>query len=271
MVPINQTLVDKVIAEIKAEASNYKITDRNLQKFQTSPMDQECLSYVNGNGGFYCKFLALLIQKLEIKNVLELGNREGLSTLCMYNALPQDGTFTSIDIIKDLRYCPDEMFSDSRVNFIYGDVSDLSIFKNNYPFNTELLFTDTIHFDYQLRNEYSIYQNFLADSALLAIDDINVNDKRKLFDELPFPKWDLTEFCHFGGWGLVLFERKQAMDEKEKLGNAYRASADIWRETAQKLQSKVDNSLLVKTKRNMRLFLHSHPRLHTASLFLRGK
>ena len=183
---------------------------------------------------------------------------------------PRTDSLTSIDIVRNLRYCPDEMFTSGRVNFIFGDVCDLSIFDNQYPFNTELLFTDTIHYDYQLRNEFSIYQHFLADSALIAIDDINLNDKRKLFDELPFPKWDLTELCHVSGWGLVLFERTQDSDEQERLLKAFQASAKMWCQSCQALQRRAEKTVVRSIRNQTRTFLHRHPALYNGSLALRG-
>lgn len=219
--------ITKLIAEIENEMPSFSIKKENLEKFGTvDQADDEFLSYVNGVGG-YIKFLALLTKKLQLKNIVELGNREGLSTLAMYDQLPSDGNFISIDIIEDVRYCPTKMFSDSRVQFITGDVCDINVLKKIPP-DIDFLFSDTIHFDFQIRDEFAIYQHLLADTALVAIDDIHTNDKGKFWDELTYEKWDLTELCHSSGWGLFLFKRKESLSREERWLKAVSTAATIW-------------------------------------------
>lgn len=226
---LDKNNVQNTIDIISKKVASYKINPALLGKFSQSSEDQEFLSYANGVGGNYPKFLSLLIQQLQLKNIVELGNREGVSTLCIYDGLLEDGKFVSIDIERDQRYCPDSMFHDKRVQFVFGDVCDLSVFKEKIPTDIDLLFSDTIHYDFQLRDEWAIYQYLLADRALVAIDDININDKRSLFDELPYSKWDLTELCHVSGWGLFLFERHESMTLDERILAAYKASSIIWK------------------------------------------
>lgn len=189
--------------------------------------DDEFLSYVNGVGGHYVKFLALLVKKLRFKNIVELGNREGISTLAIYDQLPQDSRFSTIDILDDVRYCPDAMFDDKRVSFIIGDVCDIEVLNKLQP-DIDLLFSDTIHFDFQIRDEFSIYQHLLADTALVAIDDIHTNDKGIFWDQLTYDKWDLTELCHVSGWGLFLFKRKISTPQQDRWLKAVSAAASIW-------------------------------------------
>jgi predicted O-methyltransferase YrrM len=266
---LSKLAVDNAIESIKHELAGYRIKPENLAKFGESKEDLEYLSYVNGVGGSYVKFLPLLIQKLGLKKIYELGNREGLSTLAIFDGLPADAAFTTIDIDRDQRYCPEAMFKDPRVKFIFGDVSDLSIFQNNIPTDIDFLFTDTIHFDFQLRDEWAIYQHLLADQALVAIDDINVNDKRKLFDELAFEKWDLTELCHVSGWGLFLFERREQTTREERILKAYQASAAVWRRKFGELHAWQQIEEGKKFKQRLKSMLVRNPKLHEASIAVR--
>jgi predicted O-methyltransferase YrrM len=262
---LTKEAVDCAIERVKQKLPQYQIKPKNLAKFGDSEVDKEFLSYINGVGGSYMKFVPLLIQELELHNIVELGNREGLSTLTIYDNLPQNASFITIDIVEDQRYCPDNMFTDHRVKFLLGDACDLAIF-DSLPsgISTEIdfLFTDTIHFDYQLRDEWAIYQHLLADRALVAIDDINLNDKRKLFDELNYEKWDLTDLCHVSGWGLFLFERKEKLTREKRILTAYQASASIWRRKCAERDVVLNRIERMKLQTIARNFVHSHKCIH---------
>jgi predicted O-methyltransferase YrrM len=262
---LNKMAVDSAIEKIKEKIPQHKIKDVNLSKFTNSEIDKEFLSYLNGVGGNYMKFVPLLIEELGLKNIVELGNREGLSTLAIYDNLPIDASFITIDIEKDQRYCPDSMFDDRRVKFIFGDDCDLEIFnslESGVPLNIDFLFSDTIHFDYQLRDEWNIYKYLLADNALVAIDDINLNDKRKLFDELKYDKWDLTEFCHISGWGLFLFQRKEQLSDAERLRKAYQESAKIWFRKYGECKIVLEKIEERKITNKLKKFIRKHSFLH---------
>jgi predicted O-methyltransferase YrrM len=227
--------LDEIINSIKTELDGFTFKPSNLVKFKPgNAEDAEYLTYANGVGGAYVKFLAILTKKLQPKNIVELGNREGLSTFAFYDQLPANSTFTTIDIIEDVRYCPDEMFTDPRVNFITGDVASLDVLKQ-VPDNIDILFTDTIHFYFQLKDEFEIYQHLLADTAIVAIDDIRTNDKGKFWAEVTHPKWDLTEVCHHSGWGLFLYERKVPKTREERWNAILEATSRIWERKYQEL------------------------------------
>jgi len=204
------------------------------------------LAYVNeGVGGWYVKFIALLVQKFEFKNIAELGNREGLSTLAIFDQLAPNTNFTSIDIDKDLRYCPEEMFQDKRVNFLYGDVCSINILEK-IPDGIDFLFSDTIHYAFQVRDEFEIYQHLLADQALVAIDDIYLNDKGNFWEGITFEKWDLSKICHQSGWGLFLFERKQSLSPEERREKMIEEAAKIWERKYLEMLARA-NSLQART------------------------
>lgn len=226
---INKEGVDNLIREFRSTVNKNTIDKKNLTKFNKSNKeDLLYLSFIESESQHYITFLNFIIKRLKPTNIVELGNREGLSTVSIYDAIKKaGGDFYSIDIEKDLRYCPKHMFQDAQMHFLFGDVCSLAVLQK-LPRKIDLLFTDTLHFDFQLRDEWEIYQHLLSDTALVAIDDININDKRKIFDEVPFAKWDLTELCHANGWGLFLFERKVGMSETTQKEELYKAIIRVW-------------------------------------------
>lgn len=267
---ITKENIERVIEEIKAELATFEISSKNLEKFGTvNELDDECLSCVNGAGGSYVKFLALLTKKFQFKNIVELGNQTGMSTLAIYDQLPQASTFTTIDIVEDIRYCPDRMKSDPRVAILIGDVCDVNIF-NKIPKNINLLFTDTIHFNFQIQDEFSIYQHLLADTAIVAVDDIHKNDKGIFWEGLDYEKWDLTELCHLSGWGLFLFKRKTQLTNEELWLKAVTASSQIWLRKYNELHTiqiaREQNTLKETLKRNLK----KHPKIYKKVIALRN-
>ncbi len=254
--------VENAIREINAELSTFKIRPENLVKFGNLPPDREFLGYVNGTGGAYVKFLALLVRKLNLANIVELGNREGLSTLAIYDGLDAQGTLTTIDLVKDQRYCPGRMWNDERVKFVFGDACDLSILGDRIPLDIDLLFSDTVHFYSQIRDEFQVYQHLLADTALIAVDDINLNDKRKFFDETPLLKWDLTELCYVSGWGLILFRRDSKQSPEARLAKAYKASAEIWKRKYDEKERIISELERRKLENRLKEFLGRHKHVY---------
>jgi len=236
---LDKEKIEKALQETAQEVRGVQLSPKALSKFGTSKMDALFRSYIDGEIALYLKGLPMLIKKLGLKNIVELGNREGVSTVCLWDSLANDARLTTIDIEKDQRFCPEEMFRDSRVRFIFGDVCDLEIFSGKIPFDIDFLFTDTIHFNFQIEDEFEIYQYLLADTALVAIDDININDKRLFFDKINFKKWDVTKQFHVSGFGLFLFERKNPLSKEERLKLAYQASAKIWKRKYDEAQAKL--------------------------------
>lgn len=267
---INPDNIDDIVNSVSDKVNEYQVSVKFLTKFSSSKIDQAFLSYLEGTSGigYYMKFLASIIKQLGLTNIVELGNREGMSTIAIYDSLPDNATFSTIDIVKDQRYCPDIMFKDPRVNFIFGDVSDIEIIKQ-IPMDIELLFSDTIHYNFQITDEFEVYQHFLADTALFAIDDIHLNDKGLFWDNIHYKKWDLTKICHTSGWGLFMYERKNKLSIDERKVLAYEAAAKIWKRKNDELEKKLDKTFIYKTKKikdSLKKWIRLHPVIHTPIL-----
>lgn len=229
MANLTRSAVEEAIGALTAELPAFRVPEPLLVKFSNSTADRIYRDYLTSEGSGYLRFLPLLVRRLGLKFIVELGNREGVSTICLFSALAEDGRLVTVDLVKDQRFCPEDMFSDPRVRFVLGDVADLGIYRDDVPTEIDLLFSDTVHVDRQVRDEFAIYGPLLADRALIAVDDINLNDKRKWFDELPYAKWDLTALCHSSGFGLVLFERQALVSREARQAQAYAASAQVWK------------------------------------------
>jgi predicted O-methyltransferase YrrM len=231
MTHLTKSDIDKLIREFIPNKSTIVIDKKYLNKMdEDNPVDKQFLSFIEGlgEGEHYLTFLNYLIKKVRPKTIVELGNREGMSTLCIYDAIKKvGGNFYTVDIERDQRYCPDVMYQDKQVTFLWGDVSSIDILKK-IPHEIDFLFSDTIHYNFQIQDEFAIYQHFLADTALVAIDDIHLNDKGVFFDEIVYDKWDLTNLCHSSGWGLFLFIRKEKVTSEEKYKRAMEAALHIW-------------------------------------------
>ena len=133
----------------------------------------------------------------------------------------------------------------------------------------DILFTDTIHFYFQLKDEFEIYQHLLADTALVAIDDIRTNDKGKFWAEVTHPKWDLTELCHHSGWGLFLYERKVPKTREERWNSILEATSVIWERKYQELFIKDELATNKKPINVLKRKIKQTPPLHKAILTIK--
>lgn len=214
---------------------------RLLRKFDTkNQFDAEQLSYVvdGGKPGYYIHFLGHLVKNSDAKLILELGNRYGSSTLAMYSGLQKNQKLVTVDIERDQRYVPEEVFADERVEFVFGDCIDLQSF-TTIPIDIDILFTDTIHTDEQLRAEWSVYEPLLANEAIFIIDDIHLNDKIKLFNDLKFNKKNLQLF-HGNGFGIIHYirpEEERGKTKEERIIESSIRATSIWHDRYKKLNN----------------------------------
>lgn len=258
---LTKDIIDSLITSFKKEKDLLPITPSLLTRFDRSNEEHKaCLSYLNGTGGYYMKFLKYLIEELSLVEVVELGNQTGMSTVAIYDAIKKNTAahFYTIDIEKDQRFCPEEMFTNPQVSFIFGDVCSRTVIKQ-LPQKIDLLFTDTLHYNYQLVDEFEIYENLLADKALVAIDDIRSNDKGLLFDSLPFSKWDLTELCHESGWGLFLFERKKILTQEQRDEALITSICTVWERKYARLSKVLETHNETLWKRTKEIFKKMKP------------
>jgi len=194
------------------EKDNLRKMDLECSELDLVKKNEEFWGYYRNipeGSGKYLYFMHLLTKHPErFKTIVELGNREGLSTLAVATALSAEQTFTSVDIVRDLRYVPDSIKQSPQVYFQFGNcLSDSCL--ELIPNNIDLILFDTIHTYKQVSQEWICYKPKLSDEAVVLIDDINFGDKRRILDELGDECTVLENtFMHSSGFAVVVFKRK---------------------------------------------------------------
>lgn len=197
------------------------VSDYDLELFSLvkNDDDRHYLGLVNTNGVYdkrvhesrCCSFLFEVVKELMPNTILELGHRKGLSTLAIYNGLSkEEQIFVTVDIKKDLSYVPKKALEDKRfVEVIGDDLSDKVITPVSKRSPIDLLFVDTTHKLGHLRKEWELYEPFLADEALILLDDIRWKRSHWLYpfyEELEYEKFE-DKKLHSSGFGVFKYVR----------------------------------------------------------------
>ena len=156
---------------------------------------------LDGISGYYW-YLHALIAVTRPKKVLELGRCLGTSALFMLGALPEDSTLITVDTLErasDLAHKVD----DPRLHVITGNDLDLGIYDGIDLQGVDFLFVDTDHTNLQASREWDLYKPFLSPDAIIAFDDITMNDMGAFWSELDCAKLETGTVYHYTGFGLV--------------------------------------------------------------------
>ncbi len=111
------------------------------------------------------------------------------------------------------------------------------------PVDIDIFWTDTIHYYEQVRDEFYVYEPLLADEALIAIDDIRLNDQGKFFEEAQYPKHDLTSLCHVSGFGAIHYIRPtsdRGKSHDSRIMEALARANRVWIRRVNQAQWKID-------------------------------
>jgi hypothetical protein len=126
-----------------------------------------------------------------------------LGILSVYNSLKPKQKFVSIDIVNDCRFVPEIIKNDKRVtidnNFDSLDKNKIEKYFTKKQIN--FIFFDTIHTYEQIKQEYDLWEPYMADDCIFMIDDIwDIQEDRtkwKFHEELNCSeKYDITEWAH---------------------------------------------------------------------------
>lgn len=140
---------------------------------------------------------------------VELGNREGISSLMFCSKLKNNQKFVSVDQEKNLKFVPPEVRVAKNVKFLFGnDISPeiLSNFKEN---SIDVLFIDTLHRTEHLNAEMKLYEPFLKNEALILLDDADMKEMRLGWNKIGHEKENHPDL-HGTGFGIIFFSRKPA-------------------------------------------------------------
>ena len=164
----------------------------------------------DGNHGYF-SLLHNLTSNIE-GTIVELGNREGLGILSIYDALSENSELYTLDIVDDVRFINDKIKSDSRVH-ILNDFNSLDANRIEKTFEKKsisMIFLDTIHTYEQVSLEFKLWEPYMKDDCVMLIDDIRDympgRTKWRFHTELDYTyKYDVTEWAHNDtGYGVYL-------------------------------------------------------------------
>ena len=207
---MNNTKLEKIISE--TQSSPY-IKWNNSALADLCRVDREFSVYLfnkDGNHGYF-SLLHNLTSNVEGK-IVELGNREGLGILSIYDALSANSELYTLDIVDDVRFINDKIKSDSRVH-ILNDFNSLDADRIENTFEKKsisMIFLDTIHTYEQVTQEFKLWEPYMKDDCIMLIDDIRDympgRTKWRFHTELDYTyKYDVTEWAHNDtGFGVYL-------------------------------------------------------------------
>ena len=207
---MNHTTLEKIISE--TQSSPYiKWNDESLADLiRYDNVYNVFIFNKDGNHGYF-SLLHNLTSNIE-GTIVELGNREGLGILSIYDALSENSELYTLDIVDDVRFINDKIKSDSRVH-ILNDFNSLDVDRIKKTFEKKsisMIFLDTIHTYEQVSLEFKLWEPYMKDDCVMLIDDIRDympgRTKWRFHTELDYTyKFDVTEWAHNDtGYGVYL-------------------------------------------------------------------
>ena len=207
---MNHTTLEKIISD--TQSSPYiKWNDESLADLiRYDNVYNVFIFNKDGNHGYF-SLLHNLTSNIE-GTIVELGNREGLGILSIYDALSENSELYTLDIVDDVRFINDKIKSDSRVH-ILNDFNSLDADRIEKTFEKKsisMIFLDTIHTYEQVLLEFKLWEPYMKDDCVMLIDDIRDympgRTKWRFHTELDYTyKYDVTEWAHNDtGYGVYL-------------------------------------------------------------------
>ena len=207
---MNNTTLEKIISDTQSSPyikwNDESLTDliRNDNVFNVFLFNKD------GNHGYF-SLLHNLTSNIE-GTIVELGNREGLGILSIYDALSEDSELYTLDIVDDVRFINDKIKSDSRVHILndFNSLDSNRIEKTFEKKSISMIFLDTIHTYEQVLDEFKLWEPYMKDDCVMLIDDIRDympgRTKWRFHTELEYTyKYDVTEWAHNDtGFGVYL-------------------------------------------------------------------
>ena len=207
---MNNTTLEKIISE--TQSSPYiKWNDESLADLIRYDNVYNVFIFNKDANHGYFSLLHNLTSNIE-GTIVELGNREGLGILSIYDALSENSELYTLDIVDDVRFINDKIKSDSRVK-ILNDFDALDSDRVSKTFEKKsisMIFLDTIHTYEQVSLEFKLWEPYMKDDCVMLIDDIRDympgRTKWRFHTELDYTyKYDVTEWAHNDtGYGVYL-------------------------------------------------------------------
>jgi hypothetical protein len=207
---MNNIELEKIISDTK---SNPYIKWNNSSLTDWVSADREFSVYLfnkDGNHGYF-SLLHNLSSNIE-GTIVELGNREGLGIISIYDALSKNSELYTLDIVDDVRFIKDEIKNDPRVHILndFNSLDSNRVEKTFEKKSISMIFLDTIHTYEQVTQEFKLWEPYMKDDCVMLIDDIRDympgRTKWRFHTELDYTyKYDVTEWAHNDtGYGVYL-------------------------------------------------------------------
>ena len=203
----------KYIIESTAADPYIKWNDESLlEKIKDDNVYNVFIFNKDGNHGYF-SLLHNLTSKLDDDGiVVELGNREGLGILSIYDALKEKQTLYTLDIVDDVRFINDKIHNDERVHILNDfDALDTQRIVDTFEEKSiSMIFMDTIHTYEQVLMEYITWKPYLKDDCIILVDDIRPSmpgrTKWRFHQDFDIDnKYDVTEWAHNDtGFGVYM-------------------------------------------------------------------
>ena len=164
----------------------------------------------DGNHGYF-SLLHNLSSNIE-GTIVELGNREGLGIISIYDALSDNSELYTLDIVDDVRFIKDEIKNDPRVHILndFNSLDSNRVEKTFEKKSISMIFLDTIHTYEQVTQEFKLWEPYMKDDCVMLVDDIRDympgRTKWRFHTELEYAyKYDVAEWAHNDtGYGVYL-------------------------------------------------------------------
>lgn len=205
-----------ILENIIKETSNYPYIKWNnesiLHLIENDSVYNVFIFNKDGNHGYFSLLHNLTSNLSDDAIIVELGNREGLGVLSIYDAMKVNQTFYTLDIIDDLRFVNQKIKNDKRIR-IMNDFNSLDSERVSKEFDKKsisMIFMDTLHTYEQISQEYLVWEPYLKDDCVILIDDIRPSmigrTKWKFHKNININyKYDVTDWAHNDtGFGVYL-------------------------------------------------------------------
>ena len=207
---MKKELLEKIIKDTESNPYIQWKDETILERIVNDPVYSVFLFNKDGNHGYF-SLLNNLVSAID-GIVVEVGNREGLGILSMYNGLKENQKLYSTDIVNDIRFVPTKIVKDTRVHILndFNSLDEKRVAAEFEPKSISLAFFDTIHTYEQISEEYRIWEPYLKDDCVILVDDIRDiqwdRTKWKFHEELDWNnKYDVTDWAHNpSGFGVYL-------------------------------------------------------------------
>ena len=144
----------------------------------------------------YAMWLHSLVKLKKPKQVIELGAGWGNSTIMIGSVMPPDSKFYSVDLglLKPPWGYLDQYYPS--LTRILGNDLDLSLYPEGTQLEkTDIWYIDSEHTARHFRQELELYSPYFKKGAIVACDDIHLNDMEIVWNKLPYDKCDISYPC----------------------------------------------------------------------------